>query len=184
MGQTLPLRGDRIPTNLTPRPRPLSWRPIRRALFILLAGTVAVVLPLIVFYWSSAPPTPRPLASLADIIEVIDGNTILRGRRYYRLVGFETPETGSNARCERERTLGAAATRRLTQVVGGSGHFLTPVPCACPLGTEGTSACNYGRLCARLTVQGQDVGAILIREGLARPFVCADTSCPPRPGWC
>jgi endonuclease YncB( thermonuclease family) len=92
------------------------------------------------------------------------------GGRIYRLVGFDTPETGRNARCERERTLGATATRRLTQLIGGGGHVLTRVPCACPSGTEGTSACNYGRLRARLTLQGRDVGAILIREGLARPF--------------
>ena len=38
---------------------------------------------------------------------------------------------------------------------------------ACVAGTEGTSACNYGRLCGRLPVQGRDVGTILISEGLA-----------------
>jgi len=69
-------------------------------------------------------------------------------------------------------------------LLGGGGHVLTRVPCACRPGTEGTSACNYGRLCARLTVGGRDVGAIMIGEGLARPYVCGGTSCPPRAGWC
>jgi hypothetical protein len=33
-------------------------------------------------------------------------------------------------------------------------------------------------------VHGQDVGAMLIAEGLARAFVCGHTSCPAREPWC
>jgi hypothetical protein len=40
----------------------------------------------------------------------------------------------------------------------------------------------YGRLCGTLTVRGQDVGTILIAEGLR--YVCGPTSCPPRKDWC
>ena len=152
-------------------------------LVIMLAGISAMVLALM--YRNSTLPASRPAASPgALVIDVIDGDTVRRGGRTYRLVGFDTPETGMNARCERERALGAAATRRLAELLGGAGHVLTPVPCACLPGTEGTSRCNYGRLCARLRVQGRDVGAILIGEGLARPFLCGTTSCPPRAGWC
>ena len=35
-----------------------------------------------------------------------------------------------------------------------------------------------------LTVGGQDVGTILIAEGLAERYVCGPTSCPPRKSWC
>jgi endonuclease YncB( thermonuclease family) len=129
------------------------------------------------------PSTPQQ-SSYSHPIEIVDGDTIRSGGYVYRLVGFDTPETGRNARCAREQTLGAAATRRLTELVRGGGHVLARVPCACVAGTEGTGACNYGRLCARLTVQGRDVGSILIGEGLARPYVCGGTSCPPRAGWC
>jgi micrococcal nuclease len=165
---------------------PFRRRPRGRTLLVLLAGIAAVALPLIVSYRSGAPPTSIiPAAPPAfGGIEVIDGDTIRRGGRVYRLVGFDTPETGMNARCERERALGAAATRRLTELLRSGGHVLMQTRCACPPGTEGTTACNYGRLCARLTVQGRDVGAILISEGLARPFVCGSTSCPSRAGWC
>ncbi len=128
-------------------------------------------------------PTPQQ-SSYSHPIEIIDGDTIRSGGYVYRLVGFDTPETGKNSRCAREQTLGAAATRRLTELIRSGGHVLARVPCACLAGTEGTSACNYGRLCARLTVQGRDVGSILISEGLARPYVCGGTSCPPRAGWC
>jgi hypothetical protein len=34
-------------------------------------------------------------------------------------------------------------------------------------------------------VDGVDVGATLIGEGLAVPYRCGQTSCPPRPqAWC
>jgi endonuclease YncB( thermonuclease family) len=51
-------------------------------------------------------------------IEIVDGDTIIvRGdSRHVRLLGFDTPETGFEARCERERTLAAKATQRLRQL--------------------------------------------------------------------
>ena len=117
-------------------------------------------------------------------IEVIDGDTIRIGVRDYRLVGFDTPEARSSARCERERTLAAKATSRLRQLVSAGGLDLERVPCACPAGTEGTPRCNYGRFCGILKARGRDVSTILIAEGLARPYVCSKTGCPKREGWC
>ena len=116
-------------------------------------------------------------------IEILDSDSIRSGRQIYRLVGFSTPESGAAA-CERERILAAEATRRLRQLVAGAELDLRRVPCACPRGTEGTGQCNYGRLCGTLTVRGQDVGTILIAEGLAERYVCGPTSCPPRKSWC
>jgi endonuclease YncB( thermonuclease family) len=128
----------------------------------------------------------QTLASPIELgaIEVVDGDTIRAGGRTYRLVGFDTAETGSRARCESERALAAAASRRLSQLVAGGGLDLEQVACACKPGTEGTRACNHGRSCGVLKVRGRDVGALLIEEGLARPFVCGTTSCPPQQGWC
>jgi endonuclease YncB( thermonuclease family) len=61
---------------------------------------------------------------------------------------------------------------------------LTRVACACRDGTEGTRRCNYGRLCGTLTVDGRDVGDVLIGEGLAHRYTCSGDRCPRRPGWC
>jgi hypothetical protein len=45
-------------------------------------------------------------------------------------------------------------------------------------------ACNCGRACGYLTVDGQDVGDALIAESLAHPLVCGKYSCPRRQSWC
>jgi hypothetical protein len=117
-------------------------------------------------------------------IRVLDGDTVRYQSRTVRLVGFDTPETGDRARCEHERTLGARATSRLRELVTTRSADLTLVPCACPPGTEGTRSCNFGRACGVLTVDGRDVGGILILEGLAKPFRCSGVSCPRRASWC
>ena len=84
----------------------------------------------------------------------------------------------------RERNLAANATWRLRQLVANGETKLEHVRCACQLGTEGTDSCNYGRRCGRLTVDGKDVGHILIAEGHAERYVCWPTSCPRRKDWC
>jgi endonuclease YncB( thermonuclease family) len=117
-------------------------------------------------------------------IEVVDGDTVRSGGTIYRLVGFDTPEAGLTAKCERERILAARAAERLRHLVALGGLNLRRVPCACPQGTEGMQRCNFGRLCATLTVRGSDVAEIMIGAGLARRYVCGGTSCPPRGNWC
>jgi endonuclease YncB( thermonuclease family) len=116
-------------------------------------------------------------------VEVLDGDTIRIAGETFRLVGFDAPET-FRAQCPSERELGNRATFRLRQLVAAGGIDLERVPCACRIGTEGTPRCNYGRSCGVLRARGQDVGALLIAEGLARTYVCGHTSCPPREPWC
>lgn len=106
-----------------------------------------------------------------DAIGIVDGDTItVRGLlRHVRLLGFDTPEIGFEARCAAERALADKATQRLGQIVAGGGLDLRIVPCKCPPETIGTLACNRGRYCAFLFAKGRDVAAIMIGEGLARP---------------
>ena len=132
----------------------------------------------------SAPANAEPIAPAE--ITVIDGDTL---RAYghppnIRLVGFNAPETW-RAACPTEQQLGARATQRLRELVRGGELDFQYVACSCPTGTQGTPACNYGRACGILKSAGHDVGAILIAERLAVPFVCGTTRCPPTPRpWC
>ncbi|TIM63803.1 MAG: thermonuclease family protein, partial [Mesorhizobium sp.] len=117
---------------------------------------------------------------------VTDGDTIrLNGTtRGTRLVGFNAPES-IEPRCDAEADLGRRAKARLRELVVAVKLELKMVPCSCPPGTEGTSTCNYGRSCGSLFADGRDVGDVLVSEGLAVPFVCGSTSCPPTPRpWC
>jgi endonuclease YncB( thermonuclease family) len=148
------------------------------AIFLLWGGSSIARLP-------SLMNAAQPLVWLDSFrVEIIDGDSIRSGHDVYRLVGFNTPGAGANAKCQRERALSQAAKDRLGQLVAGGGLDLRRVPCVCPSGTEGTGQCNYGRFCATLSVRGQDVGTTLIGEGLAERYVCTKTSCPPRKDWC
>lgn len=120
----------------------------------------------------------------SSAIRVIDGDTVEARGAVVRLVGYDTPETGSRAQCALERDLGAMASARLAAIVAGGRLDLELVRCSCRAGTEGTSRCNRGRRCGVLKAHGRDIGAVLIAESLARPFRCGLRSCPKRAGWC
>src|SRR5260370_32339238 len=138
---------------------------------------------LVSFLWANIA-LAVPISS--DDVRIMDGDTIrvFHEGPSVRLVGFNAPET-RRAQCQTERALGANATRRVRDLVHAGNLDFVFVPCACSPGTEGTPVCNYGRRCGKLTVNGRDVGDILIGEGLAVAFVCGATRCPPTPKpWC
>jgi endonuclease YncB( thermonuclease family) len=132
---------------------------------------------------SAAASTGEPIAS--QDIYVLDGNTIdIHGQRV-RLMGFDAPELDDRARCAIERMLATRAAARLRQIIRrGDNIDLRLVACACRPGTEGTQQCNNGWPCGYLTVNGKDVGDMLVTENLAHPFVCGQYSCPKRKSWC
>ncbi|EJC75736.1 micrococcal nuclease-like nuclease [Rhizobium leguminosarum bv. trifolii WSM2012] len=167
--------------------RQFKWRLERLAIGFLIVAAVAVGQQAFEFgrgQFESAPTTTR--ASQSQEFTVTDGDTVHVGGEAAgtRLVGFNTPEKFS-PQCEYERQLGERASERLRELVTHGSARLKKVACACAPGTEGTKKCNHGRYCGTLLVDGKDVGRILIGEGLAVPFVCGRTSCPPTPRpWC
>lgn len=91
---------------------------------------------------------------------VYDGDTIAmvcdrRPEVTARLQGFDTAET-KEPRCDEERAHGALATDRLRQLIARGDIEIARV------GRD-----RYNRPLIRLSVQGEDVGETLIREGLA-----------------
>jgi endonuclease YncB( thermonuclease family) len=112
----------------------------------------------------------------AGSIAVIDGDTVrLPSGEVVRLWAIDAPET-ARAKCEREAAQGRLATERLGQLLQSGSATLTRCEPA-----KGTAAprCRdrFGRTLGALGIAGQDVGEILIREGLA-------TRWPTRPDLC
>jgi endonuclease YncB( thermonuclease family) len=99
-----------------------------------------------------------PLPSVVGPATVIDGDTLRIGRREIRLWGVDAPEleqvcqgpTGTNVSC------GLVARRALAAHVN-----VKPVTCS----VTGTD--RYERLVARCKVDDSDIGATLVRKGLA-----------------
>jgi endonuclease YncB( thermonuclease family) len=170
--------------------RPRSTVP--SAVWIMAGAVLAFATTYIFLEWQGNPsPTKphrvqiiRPAPPESGPIEVIDGDTVRLQGVVYRLIGFDTPERGDKARCDDERHRADEATKRLRSLVAKGETSFKRVACACRPGEEGTRLCNYGRLCGSLRISGEDVGRILISEGLARSYVCNATSCPKRHPWC
>lgn len=92
---------------------------------------------------------------------VVDGDTIWMDGENIRLMGFDTPET-HEWECDAEKALGDRATQRLLVLVNGG------MVEAHRSGDRDRD--RYGRQLRVVTVDGRDVGDILIAEGLARPY--------------
>jgi endonuclease YncB( thermonuclease family) len=90
---------------------------------------------------------------------VVDGDTLWLDGVNYRLEGYDTPEEHTNI-CGSftEIDLARAATRRFLELLNEN---------AWDLHSRGR-ADRYGRVLANVTINGEDVGDILVREGLAR----------------
>ena len=161
------------------------WRP---SLTLAAIGTVVITVVAVALLTSERSPSAGDVREQYSVrtrgLTVIDGDTVRSQGSRVRLVGFDAPETGDRARCQSERAKGASATARLQVLVAGGNAKLELVRCACPRGSEGTDVCNFGRACGVLTINGRDVGHILISEGLARPYHCSQFSCPARGAWC
>ena len=99
---------------------------------------------------------------------VIDGDTFYFRKQSIRIADIDAPETHP-PRCVREAELGAAATRRLRDLLNAG-------PFQMHTGTRDED--RYGRKLRTVLRDGESLGAILITEGLARRWTGS------RQTWC
>ncbi len=94
---------------------------------------------------------------------VVDGDTIddrASGLRY-RLANIDAPETDDNAKCHRERVGGQRAKSAAIALVKGASEVSV---------RRTWRKDSFGRCIAFVLVDGEDLGRILVRRGLARPW--------------
>jgi endonuclease YncB( thermonuclease family) len=91
---------------------------------------------------------------------VVDGDTFWYAGEKIRIVDINTPET-SQPKCAHEAELGAEATARLTALLN-EGPF--------ELQTKGRNKDQYGRLLRSVYREGESLGDVLVREGLAEEW--------------
>ncbi|CAM5578628.1 hypothetical protein MAUB1S_09739 [Mycolicibacterium aubagnense] len=104
------------------------------------------------------------LATAAASPISIDGDTIVLEKERIRIANIDAPEI-EHPKCDAERRLGLVAKRRLQELLGsGTVEVLRGDP------DSGRQKDRYGRTLAIVSVDGQDIGGILIDEGLARPW--------------
>jgi hypothetical protein len=94
---------------------------------------------------STIRSAPGNAGSETRRFEIIDGDTIRVDGQTYRLVGFDTPESGDKARCPAENNLAARATARLGEIMSAGNIEFERVPCSCKPGTEGTRSYRCSR---------------------------------------
>lgn len=101
-------------------------------------------------------------------IYVHDGDTIRIGNERIRIIGLDTPEIGSGARCAAEQRGAVAARAELERML-----FRAKVT----IRRDGTD--RYGRTLAHVYADGENVARALISAGLARSYQGGQ-----RGGWC
>lgn len=132
-----------------------------------------------------ALPAPAPLAadpaetiaaqfplctSAPRVTCVVDGDTIRLGGTKIRLADIDTPEV-SRPRFPHEARLGALATQRMQALLNRGAFSLIAA-------TDGRDEDRFGRKLRVLTRDGESLGAMLVRDELARPWGGK------RRGWC
>lgn len=99
----------------------------------------------------------------ADDIRVIDGDTVEAHGRVLRLLDIDAPET-RRAACDAERAAGEIASLRL--------QLLLRTAQGGRVGIDPDGRVDrWGRALVRITDDGRDLGAILVAEGLALPWL-------------
>lgn len=96
--------------------------------------------------------------ALAQSVQVTDGDTLKLNDTTYRLWGIDAPE--SKQACADDWPAGQEATKALSDLIQGRAV-------ACEARTQD----RYGRTVGLCRADGQDIGAAMVRAGMAWAFV-------------
>lgn len=109
-------------------------------------------------------PQPGSAETAGPLLRVLDGDTyeiLLEGfPTRVRLANADTPETGPRARCARELDWGNRATDFVRKQVSTRAVAVFPT----------SRLDKYRRVLATLTIDGEDLGRLLVKNGLARCY--------------
>jgi endonuclease YncB( thermonuclease family) len=95
----------------------------------------------------------------ASAVSIVDGDTVRYDGQKVRLKGWDTPEPRTGFKCEIERALGREASAEAQRLLDAS----TTVTFVFMEGTD-----RYGRLLGHYAFDGENVGELLARKGLAQ----------------
>jgi len=125
-----------------------------------------------------ATETAQASTELGGTVYWSDGDSgrLSDGTRF-RLHGIDAPETGATtqrggAKCEAERALGYEAKAIATELTRGRQVVVTEI----------VSRDRYSRNVVRLSLDGRDVGEILVTSGIHRAWDYDARQ--PKPDWC
>lgn len=108
----------------------------------------------------------------ASEIIAVDGDTYQIAGRRLRLAGWDSPETGSAAKCRKEHELGLRAEAQAKLFIGTGTTATLQL-----LGQD-----QYKREVARIWLDGTDIGKMLNVDGLALPIHKDEVSA--KADWC
>ena len=154
-----------------------AWGAIAAAALVLVTVSGQFGLDRLTAGWLTAGPQPSGLVGLAPATPrtafaarampicgggrridcVVDGDTFWIDGEKVRIESIDAPEV--KGRCAGESALAGRATRRLAELLSNR-----------PIEMTRNGADRFGRTLARVRTQGRDVGALLVSEGLARPW--------------
>jgi endonuclease YncB( thermonuclease family) len=92
---------------------------------------------------------------------VVDGDTIHVNGAKIRIADIDAPEVHDNYRCAAELALGQRAAVRLRQLLNSGVVTMSRID---------RDRDVYGRYLRNVQVDGRDVGAVLVHEGLAHVY--------------
>ena len=158
----LAFEAQSLPAVLSLTEDDLIWLATAAAAVLVVAAVMPSSLPLYLWHaFANALAEKKPFPVTQPW--VIDGDTIddrATGVRY-RLANIDAPETGDNALCFWERKRGDEAKWAAVRLVRGANK----VSVRRTFRTD-----PFGRRVAFVLIDGEDLGSLLVAQGLARPW--------------